>query len=62
MKYVDAEWVYDEITGGYTIRATGDDGSISFVGALDSDVPPWPEYLAGGGEVRGTPPSEAKES
>ena len=44
MEYVSAEWVVDEI-GGRIIKATGDDGSIWWVQAADSDVPPWPSFL-----------------
>jgi hypothetical protein len=44
-KFVEAEWVVDELTGERTIKATGDDGSIWWVPAVNSDVPPWPEFL-----------------
>jgi len=44
MKFVEAEWVEVEF-GDRVIKATGDDGSIWYVQSVDSDVPPWPEFL-----------------
>jgi hypothetical protein len=43
--YVSAEWVTDELTGTRVIKAIGDDGNEYWIGAADSDVPPWPEFL-----------------
>jgi len=57
MQYVSAEWVDDGL-GGKVIKATGDDGSTWYVPSLNSDVPPWPQFLAEGGEVTGTGPPE----
>lgn len=53
--YVAAEWVTDA-DGGKIIKAEGDDGKIYYVPSLDSTVPPWPRYVAEGGEVKGEPP------
>ena len=55
MKYVSAQWVN---TGGgqRAIRAIGDDGVAYWVPNEDSDVPPWPEYLIGGGTVQPADP------
>jgi hypothetical protein len=58
MKYVSAEWVHDEVLDTYTIKATGDDGVTYWLGSIDSDVPPWPEFLAEGGTVTGSGPPE----
>jgi len=58
MQYVSAEWVHDETTDTWMIMATGDDGQTYWVPSLDTDVPPWPEFLDKGGEVTGLgPPS-----
>lgn len=43
--YVSAEWVDAEPPGQRMIKATGNDGSIWWVPAIDSDVPPWPQFL-----------------
>jgi len=59
-KYVSAEWVHDETMDTYTIRATGDDGETYWVPSLDSDVPPWPEFIRDGGEVTGLGPPQSK--
>lgn len=56
MQYVAAEWHHDEVFDEYTIKATGDDGSTWWVPSLACDVPPWPQYLAEGGTITGTPP------
>jgi uncharacterized membrane protein len=45
MEYVSAEWVTDERMGTRLIRATGNDGSIWWISSVDSDVPPWPQFL-----------------
>jgi hypothetical protein len=59
MQYVSAEWVDDGL-GGRIIKATGDDGVTYWVSDPDSDVPPWPQYLAGGGQITGEPPPQTK--
>lgn len=61
MRYVSAEWHHDEMMDSYTIWATGDDGETYFVPSADSTVPPWPEYLAEGGTITGTPPPTTKD-
>jgi hypothetical protein len=58
MEFVSAEWVHDEEFNTYQIKATGDDGSVWWLNSIDSDVPPWPQYLAEGGTVTGTGPPE----
>ena len=45
MIYVSAEWVEDPSMGTRVIKAIGDDGSEWFVPSIDTDVPPWPEFL-----------------
>lgn len=57
MKFISAEWV-DDATGGKIIRAVGDDDSVWWVPVINSDVPPWPEFIAEYGEaaVTGEPP------
>jgi hypothetical protein len=62
MQYVNAEWLRDEITGTYTIKATGDDGSVWYVPTLDCDVPPWPDFLKEGGKIAGTGPPPEKSN
>lgn len=58
-KYVSAVWVEPAQPGDpYTIMATGDDGVEYFIFSPDTDVPPWPEYLAEGGVIDGTGPPE----
>ena len=44
-KYISAEWVVDELISERSIRAVTDDGRVDFVAGIDSDVPPWPEFL-----------------
>ena len=57
MKYIKAEWIEPPYEGApYTLKATGDDGVEYFIGSPDSDVPPWPQFLADGGEIEGEPP------
>jgi hypothetical protein len=60
MQFVSAEWVHDEEFNTYMIKATGDDGSVWWIGSPDSDVPPWPRFLAEGNVVTGTGPPEAR--
>jgi hypothetical protein len=59
-KYVSAEWLRDEITGTYTIKAIGDDGSEWWIPSIDTDVPPWPDFLREGGEVTGLGPPDTR--
>lgn len=61
-KYVSAEWVHDEIMDTYNIKAIGDDDSVWWIGALDSDVPPWPDFIKekGVAAITGTPPPETE--
>jgi hypothetical protein len=50
MKYVSAEWV-DNPMGSPNIKAVGDDGKEYWIPSVDTDVPPWPEFLAEGNVV-----------
>lgn len=59
-RYVSAEWIDDGL-GGFVIKATGDDGVTYWVPSIDTDVPPWPQYLEDGGQVTGTGPPLPKE-
>lgn len=49
-KFLSAQWV-DDGSGGQVIKAEGDDDRIYYITDPSSDVPPWPEYLAGGGII-----------
>jgi hypothetical protein len=60
-KFVSAEWQHDELMDTYSIKATGDDGLTYWIPSLDTDVPPWPDYLAEGGVVTGMGPPAEKE-
>ena len=44
MEYVSAEWI-DDGMGGQIIKAIGDDGNEYWVPSVDSDVPPWPQFI-----------------
>lgn len=59
-KYVSAQWVNPVFPGAQPmIKAIGDDGLEYFVPDPTTDVPPWPQFLADGGEIReADPPSE----
>lgn len=62
MKYVSAEYL--PLSPGQTqpmIKAISDDGLEYFIPDENSDVPPWPEYLADGGTIApaGAEPSPA---
>lgn len=60
MKYVSAEWVHNETLNEYTIKAIGDDGNEYWLSDPNSDVPPWPQYLAEGGTISGEGPPQAE--
>ncbi len=60
MKFVSAKYFKDLFGGPDFIRATGDDGQIYTIAGIDSDVPPWPEYLADGSVI--DPPDPAPAS
>lgn len=47
MQYVSAEWVVvSEAVPPYAIiKAVADNGSVWWVSSIDSDVPPWPQFL-----------------
>lgn len=51
-KFVSAQWQAPTFPGAEpNIKAIGDDGLEYLIPSMESDVPPWPEYLADGGEV-----------
>lgn len=51
-KYVSAQWQLPAIAGmPQTITAIGDDDKEYFIPAWNTDVPPWPEYIIGGGSI-----------
>jgi len=51
-KYVSAKWSTPAFAGEQpVITAIGDDGKTYTIPSIDSDVPPWPEFLAEGGTV-----------
>jgi hypothetical protein len=58
-RYVSAEWM-DDGMGGKVIKAIGDDDKEYWIASIDSDVPPWPQYLAVGGQIAGEPPPQTK--
>jgi hypothetical protein len=60
MEYISAEWVVDEQMGTRVIKAIGDDGQTYWVPEADSDVPPWPEFLAKNGVTAIREPTEGK--
>ena len=47
MEYVSAEWVVFPPTGERVIKAVGDDGVEYWIPSAETDVPPWPEFMAG---------------
>ena len=56
MKYVSAEYVPSTMEGDPPmIKAIGDDGIEYWIPSIDTDVPPWPEFLAEGGTVKDAP-------
>jgi len=61
-KFVSAQWRAAVFPAEAVIEAIGDDGETYFIPSMDSDVPPWPQYLADGGEVvRADPSPQPKE-
>lgn len=54
MKYVSARRVSPD---SRAIIAMGDDGVEYAIPSEDSDVPPWPEYLADGGTITPVDPT-----
>lgn len=51
-KYVSAKWNSPAFVGEQpTITAVGDDGLNYTIPSVDSDVPPWPQFLADGGTI-----------
>lgn len=57
MKYVSARWVNSPQGLPASILAIGDDGVEYSIPSEDSDVPPWPEYLAEGGTITPADPT-----
>lgn len=55
MKYVSAK----RVPNG-TIEAIGDDGSVWIVPSENTDVAPWPQYLAEGGVIDPADPETGK--
>lgn len=62
-KFVSAEWVTDPVMNTTSIKAIGDDDSVWWIGSVDSDVPPWPEFIEEHGiaAITGVPPTQHKE-
>lgn len=59
-KYVSAKWTTPAFAGEQPlIIATGDDGLNYTIPSADSDIPPWPEFLASGGTIA---PADADET
>lgn len=63
-KYVSAQWQLPDFPGmPQTITAIGDDDKEYFIPAWNTDVPPWPAYIMGGGSIAPAdepdPPPEA---
>ena len=56
MEYVSAEWVESLPGQPPIIKAIGDDGVEYWVPSEDSDVPPWPQFIANGGIIAPAPP------
>lgn len=55
-EYVSAEWIAPAYPGGDpVIKAIGDDGLEYFIASEDSDVPPWPQFIANGGTISPAP-------
>ena len=51
-KYVSAQWTTPLPGGDPQIKAIGDDGLEYFIPSPETDVPPWPQFLADGGEIK----------
>lgn len=58
-KYVSAQWQAPLPDGQPIIKAIGDDGLEYFVPSWNTDVPPWPAYIIGGGSI--APADEPEE-
>jgi len=58
MKYVSAQRVGSGLS---TIKAIGDDGNEYWIPSEDSDVLPWPEYLAEGGVITPADPNVSQQ-
>lgn len=52
MKFVSAQYVKGLYGTRDSIKATSDDGKEYFIPSVQSDVAPWPEFLACGGVIR----------
>jgi len=51
-KFVSAKFNTPAFVGEQpTITAIGDDGLAYTIPSVDTDVPPWPQYLADGGTI-----------
>lgn len=50
-KYVSAEWQAALPGMKPNIKAIGDDGLEYFIPDENTDVPPWPKFLADGGVI-----------
>lgn len=51
-KYVSAQWQTPTFPAeNPMIKAIGDDGLEYFIPFMDTDIPPWPQYLADGGTI-----------
>jgi len=63
MKYVSAQRMPSETGDEFNgpIKAIGDDGLVYWVSSITSDVPPWPEYLSGGGIIAPPEPPVAQQ-
>jgi hypothetical protein len=52
MKFISARYVTSPVPPhDKLLLAMGDDGVEYTVSGIDSDVPPWPQFLAAGGTV-----------
>jgi hypothetical protein len=50
-KFVSAKWQMPIPGQEPTIKAVGDDGLEYFLPSVNSDVPPWPQFIAEGGVI-----------
>lgn len=58
-KYVSAQYLLNDPLGPNAIRAIGDDGVAYTISSPDSEISPWPEYLAEGGTIAPADPDDA---